>query len=109
MGRARACTVHTAEYGQIGDEMVKVEAARQPFTTSAPWLIMDGMAALNPIKIHDYPAVKRYLDSHWEDIKSRSDQGDTSYNLRGCALVRKSIKFFLIPFHLCNPCAGALM
>ncbi|WP_051293402.1 Eco57I restriction-modification methylase domain-containing protein [Olivibacter sitiensis] len=29
------------------------------------------------INIEDYPAVKKYLDSFWDDIKKRADQGDT--------------------------------
>lgn len=40
---------------------------------------------LERIHIEDYPALKRYLDSHWNEIKSRSDKGDTPYNLRNCA------------------------
>ena len=48
------------------------------------------------IKIEDYPAVKRWLDEGgiayngkpfrgYKQIKDRSDQGDTPYNLRNCA------------------------
>ena len=37
------------------------------------------------IDIADYPAIKRHLDAHWEKISSRSDKGDTPYNLRSCA------------------------
>ena len=38
-----------------------------------------------PVDINDYPAVKAYLDKHWEKIRDRSDQGQTPYNLRNCA------------------------
>ena len=37
------------------------------------------------IDIEDYPAIKRHLDSHWQEISKRSDKGDTPYNLRNCA------------------------
>ncbi len=38
-----------------------------------------------PIDIEKYPALKSHLDSHWDTIATRSDQGDTPYNLRNCA------------------------
>ncbi|WP_120903496.1 class I SAM-dependent DNA methyltransferase [Helicobacter pylori] len=38
-----------------------------------------------PIDIEKYPAIKAYLDSHYDTITTRSDQGDTPYNLRNCA------------------------
>ena len=37
------------------------------------------------ININDYPSIKRHLDGYWEKIASRSDKGDTPYNLRSCA------------------------
>ena len=37
------------------------------------------------IDINDYPAVKAHLDSYWNQIEKRADQGDTPYNLRNCA------------------------
>ena len=37
------------------------------------------------IKIEDYPAVKKHLDSFLEKLSKRSDKGDTPYNLRNCA------------------------
>ena len=37
------------------------------------------------IKIEDYPAVKAHLDQYWDRIATRSDKGDTPYNLRNCA------------------------
>lgn len=38
-----------------------------------------------PIDIEKYPATKAHLDSHHDAITTRSDQGDTPYNLRNCA------------------------
>lgn len=38
-----------------------------------------------PVDIEKYPAIKSHLDSHWDTIATRSDQGDTPYHLRNCA------------------------
>ncbi|WP_208349349.1 type IIG restriction enzyme/methyltransferase [Helicobacter pylori] len=38
-----------------------------------------------PIDIEKYPAIKAHLDSHWNTIATRCDQGDTPYHLRNCA------------------------
>ncbi|MGL2865419.1 DUF7149 domain-containing protein [Helicobacter pylori] len=38
-----------------------------------------------PIDIAKYPAIKAHLDSHWDAIVTRCDQGDTPYHLRNCA------------------------
>ncbi len=38
-----------------------------------------------PIDIEKYPAIKTHLDSHYDAIATRCDQGDTPYNLRNCA------------------------
>ncbi|HCE55246.1 MAG TPA: restriction endonuclease, partial [Lutibacter sp.] len=40
---------------------------------------------ISPIKIEEYPAIKDFLDTHWNKISGRSDKGDTPYNLRNCA------------------------
>jgi len=37
------------------------------------------------IDIEEYPAVKAWLNEHWEKVEKRSDQGATPYNLRNCA------------------------
>ncbi|GAA6969006.1 class I SAM-dependent DNA methyltransferase [Helicobacter pylori] len=37
------------------------------------------------IDIAKYPALKSHLDSHFDTIATRSDQGDTPYHLRNCA------------------------
>ncbi|MCQ2890611.1 class I SAM-dependent DNA methyltransferase [Helicobacter pylori] len=47
--------------------------------TSAP------KSKIPPIDIEKYPAIKAHLDSHYDAIVTRSDQGDTPYNLRNCA------------------------
>ncbi|OOC28395.1 class I SAM-dependent DNA methyltransferase [Helicobacter pylori] len=38
-----------------------------------------------PIDIEQYPAIKAHLDSHWDKISKRDDQGNTPYHLRNCA------------------------
>ncbi|MGN8459456.1 Eco57I restriction-modification methylase domain-containing protein [Helicobacter pylori] len=38
-----------------------------------------------PIDIEKYPAIKVHLDSHYDTIATRCDQGDTPYHLRNCA------------------------
>ncbi len=38
-----------------------------------------------PVDIEKYPTLKSHLDSHWDTIATRSDQGDTPYHLRNCA------------------------
>ncbi|MCK0495772.1 class I SAM-dependent DNA methyltransferase [Helicobacter pylori] len=38
-----------------------------------------------PIDIEKYPVLKSHLDSHWDTIATRCDQGDTPYHLRNCA------------------------
>ncbi len=37
-----------------------------------------------PIDIAKYPATKAHLDSHYDTIATRCDQGDTPYHLRNC-------------------------
>src|SRR5690625_2107357 len=41
------------------------------------------------IKIDDYPAIKKHLDTHWERIEKKYDQGGTPYNLRSCAYLNE--------------------
>ncbi|GAA9925363.1 class I SAM-dependent DNA methyltransferase [Helicobacter pylori] len=38
-----------------------------------------------PVDIEKYPTLKSHLDSHWDTIATRCDQGDTPYHLRNCA------------------------
>ncbi|MCQ2945074.1 class I SAM-dependent DNA methyltransferase [Helicobacter pylori] len=47
--------------------------------TSAP------KSKIPPIDIEKYPTIKAHLDSHYDAITTRSDQGDTPYHLRNCA------------------------
>lgn len=47
---------------------------------------------LKPININDYPAIKKHLDTLWEKIEKRADQGDTPYNLRNCAYMEDFYK-----------------
>ena len=52
------------------------------------WLINthNGIRGKLPrIDINDYPAVKAHLDQYWDKISTRTDKGDTPYNLRNCA------------------------
>ena len=52
------------------------------------WLIHthNGIAEqeIPAICMDDYPAVKRYLDEHYDKIKERGDKGRTPYHLRNC-------------------------
>ena len=41
-----------------------------------------------PVDIRNYPAIKKHLDSYWDTIKVRADQGNTPYNLRNCAYLK---------------------
>ncbi len=40
-----------------------------------------------PIDIEKHPAIKAHLDSHWDKISKRDDQGNTPYHLRNCAYI----------------------
>lgn len=44
------------------------------------------------IDVNDYPAVKAHLDNYWSEISSRTDKGDTPYNLRNCAYIEDFAK-----------------
>ena len=37
------------------------------------------------IDVKNFPSAKAHLDSYWQQIEDRFDQGDTPYNLRSCA------------------------
>ncbi len=39
------------------------------------------------VDIDAYPSVKAHLDKYWDKISTRSDKGDTPYNLRHCIYV----------------------
>ncbi|WP_121070182.1 class I SAM-dependent DNA methyltransferase [Helicobacter pylori] len=42
-----------------------------------------------PIDIEQYPTIKAHLDSHWDKISQRDDQGNTPYHLRNCAYIEE--------------------
>ncbi|GAA7512341.1 class I SAM-dependent DNA methyltransferase [Helicobacter pylori] len=42
-----------------------------------------------PIDIEKYPTIKAHLDSHWDKISKRDDQGNTPYHLRNCAYIEE--------------------
>ena len=60
-----------------------------------------GIVKIPRIDINDYPAVKAHLDTYWNKIADRTDQGDTPYNLRNCAY----IDLFFQP-HICWKAVG---
>ena len=45
----------------------------------------NGYEDTSAIDIDDYPAIKRYLDTFYSQLKRRQDKGRTAYNLRNCA------------------------
>ncbi len=51
------------------------------------WLIdtHNGHDHLPPIEIDDYPAIKTFLNNHYEKLAKRHDRGRTPYHLRNCA------------------------
>ncbi|GAA8420304.1 class I SAM-dependent DNA methyltransferase [Helicobacter pylori] len=42
-----------------------------------------------PIDIEKYPTIKAHLNSHWDKISKRDDQGNTPYHLRNCAYIEE--------------------
>lgn len=50
------------------------------------WLIdtHNGYDEVPAIDIDDYPAIKTFLDGHYEKLANRYDKGRTPYNLRNC-------------------------
>ena len=42
-----------------------------------------------PVKIDNYPAVKKHLDTYYSKLKERDDKGITPYNLRSCAYMEE--------------------
>ena len=87
---------------QTEDERQRTEAVIRPilrgkdikrygYDWAGLWLINthNGVKGeLPPIDITLYPAIKAHLDSHWDRIARRSDQGITPYNLRDCAYIK---------------------
>ncbi|WP_033765678.1 type IIG restriction enzyme/methyltransferase [Helicobacter pylori] len=66
---------------------------RYRYEWAGEWLINthNGYTSLShkipPIDIEQYPAIKAHLDSHWDKISQRDDQGNTPYHLRNCAYI----------------------
>lgn len=42
-----------------------------------------------PVKIDDYPAIKKHLDAFYPQLEKRQDKGATPYNLRNCAYLKE--------------------
>jgi hypothetical protein len=42
-----------------------------------------------PVKIDDYPAIKKHLDKYYLKLEKRLDKGVTPYNLRNCAYLQE--------------------
>jgi type I restriction-modification system DNA methylase subunit len=47
---------------------------------------------LLPIRINDYPAIKKHLDNYYPMLEKRGDKGDTPYNMRNCAYLEEFAK-----------------
>ena len=62
---------------------------RYGFEWADLWLINthNGFNNTPRVNINKYPAIKKHLDNYWAKISSRSDKGDTPYNLRNCAYI----------------------
>jgi len=54
--------------------------------------IKDKNPPLPPIKIDDYPEIKKHLDTFYQMLEKRGDKGDTPYNLRNCAYLEEFAK-----------------
>ena len=47
---------------------------------------------IKPIRIDDYPAIKKHLDQFYEKLAKRIDKGVTPYNLRNCDYIKEFSK-----------------
>ena len=63
---------------------------------------------LEKIHIEDYPSIKQHIDNYWDKIESRTDQGDTAYNLRNCAYLDEFSKPKIIWIELSDESKFAL-
>ena len=68
------------------------------------WLIdtHNGYGEVPAIDIDDYPAIKTFLDGHYERLANRYDKGRTPYNLRNCAYHEHFAKEKLLWIELVN-------
>ena len=66
---------------------------RYSYTFADIWLINahNGIKSMGipPIKIDDYPAIKKHLSHFYDRLASRADKGDTPYNLRNCVYLNE--------------------
>ena len=49
-------------------------------------------AGIKPVRIDDYPAIKKHLDQFYEKLAKRIDKGVTPYNLRNCDYIKEFSK-----------------
>ena len=99
----------TEEERQRTDELIRPilrgrDIKRYSYVDNGLYLINthNGVRGKYPrIKIEDYPSIKAHLDSYWNKIEKRADQGDTPYNLRNCAY----LDLFFQP-HICWKAVG---
>ncbi len=42
-----------------------------------------------PVEIDNYPAIKKHLNAFYPQLEKRQDKGETPYNLRNCAYLKK--------------------
>ena len=54
--------------------------------------IKENNPPLLPIRINDFPEIKKHLDSFYPMLEKRGDKGDTPYNLRNCAYLEEFAK-----------------
>ncbi len=96
-GQADADYAPTGEYRRTAELIRPIlrgrDIKRYGYNWANLWLINthngvkeNGKVKIPRIDINDYPAIKAHLDTYWNKIVSRADQGDTPYNLRNCAL-----------------------
>jgi len=57
---------------------------------------------IKPVRIDDYPAIKKHLDSHLPQLEKRQDKGDSVYNLRNCAYIEDFSKQKIIWIELAD-------
>ncbi len=65
-------------YERVGEWLINTHNGYTSFSHKIP-----------PIDIEQYPAIKAHLDSHWDKISKRDDQGNTPYHLRNCAYIEE--------------------
>ncbi|GAA8390362.1 class I SAM-dependent DNA methyltransferase [Helicobacter pylori] len=90
----------TQEERELTERLIKPilrgkDIKRYSYEWAGEWLINthNGYTSfshkISPIDIEKYPAIKVHLDSHWDKISKRDDQGNTPYHLRNCAYIEE--------------------